>query len=228
MSISNCINQKARNFTVFGFSLISLIIFPFITIIATATLKQYYGLIIGIVLMIAAIPFHCIAKKHNALYVISFLLNTIANGFSLSALYISKKINLNFNDLIVAIIPSIAILFFTYSSLEKFKNAKKLIITVFSIFSGVLTITMLIFWIICGDLFFSFSFFSSLILLFYICVFGITANQHQRSVLRDISFGSFGAFIILTVVVITILSEGELFDGLDFDFGVGEKKKKRK
>ncbi|MBQ3547858.1 MAG: hypothetical protein IJA44_05245 [Clostridia bacterium] len=228
MSISNYINQKARNLTVFAFAVVSLIILPFVTIISTATLKEHHGVVLGVGLMIAAIPFHCFAKKHNALYLISFLLNSVANGFSLAALYISKNINLNFDDLIVAIIPSVIILFLTYLTLEKFINAKKLIITVFSIFSGALTITMMIFWIICGDLFFSFSFFGLLLLLFYICVFGITANQNKRSVLRDISFGSFGAFIILTVVVITILSEGELFDGLDLDLGFGEKKKKGK
>ena len=226
MSIINFINYRARNFTVFGFSLISLIIFPFITIIATATLKQYYGLIIGIVLMIAAIPFHCIAKKHNALYVISFLLNTIANGFSLSALYTSKKTNLIFDDLLLAIIPSAIILLLTYLLLRK---SKKIALTIIVILNTLLTIAFTIFWIIRGGVFYSFGFFCSLILLFYLCVFGVTVNHNERSVLRDISFGSFGAFVILTIVVLFIIYEGEIIDGLDVpDIDLNSRKNKPK
>jgi hypothetical protein len=67
-----------------------------------------------------------------------------------------------------------------------------------------------------------------LISLFYLCVFGITINHDDRSVFRDISFGGFGSLIIIAVVVIFIISEGEALDGLDFGGGDGSKKSKKR
>ena len=63
MSISNFINTKAKAFVVFIFSLISLGIFLLSTLIASIILKQWYGIIFGIFLMLIAIPFHCIGKN---------------------------------------------------------------------------------------------------------------------------------------------------------------------
>ena len=64
-------------------------------------------------------------------------------------------------------------------------------------------------WIVEENLILSFGFFSSLITLFYIMVMGISLNNTERKVLRDISFGSFGSFIIITIVVLCIISEGD-------------------
>lgn len=38
---------------------------------------------------------------------------------------------------------------------------------------------------------------------------GISLNNTERKVLRDISFGSFGSFIIITIVVLCIISKGD-------------------
>lgn len=65
MPILNFINTKAKAFIVFLFSLISLGIFIFTTLATSIIFKQWYGLVLGIVLMILAIPFHCIGKKYQ-------------------------------------------------------------------------------------------------------------------------------------------------------------------
>lgn len=108
--------------------------------------------------------------------------------------------------------------------LQTFSKTKKATITTAAIINGLLMAVAISLWILRDAGFYSFGFFSLLISLFFLCVFGITIKHDERSVLRDVSFGSFGSFIILTVVVIAILSEGEILDGFAPD--VDKKSKK--
>lgn len=225
MSILQFLNTKAKAFVVFLFSLISLGLFILSTLFATAVCQKWHGLAIGIGLMLLAIPFHCIGKKFKWGYLLSFLANAIANGFSVSAYFITQNIPLDLYSLLLAIIPAAGILLLVYFMLQTFHKTKKVTVTVACILNALLTIAFLVFWIMEGNIIFSFGFFSSLISFFYLCVFGITINHDERSVLRDISFGSFGSFIILTVVVIFILSEGEILEGFDLSGDSSDKKK---
>ena len=223
----NYLNAKARAFVVFVFSLSFMGIFVLSSLVATQILQNWYGLAIGIAMMvIIAIPFHCRGKKTLWGYLASFSINSIASGFVVSAYYLKNEIVLNIYSLLIGAIPSAAIIFLVYLMLQIFNKTKKITITVAAIINAILTISATVFWIIHGDVIFSFAFFCSLVSLFYLCVFGITINHDERSLFRDISFGSFGSFIIISVVVAFILSEGEILDGLDF--GDGSRKGKRK
>lgn len=228
MSILQFLNTKAKAFVVFLFSLISLGLFILSTLFATAVCPKWYGLAIGIGLMLLAIPFHWIGKKYKWGYLLSFLLNSIGSGFSVSAYYVTKHIPLDLYSLLLAIIPAAGILLLVYFMLQTFHKTKKVTVAVACLLNALLTIAFLVFWIMDGNVIFSFGFFSSLISFFYLCVFGITINHDERSVLRDISFGSFGSFIILTVVVIFILSEGEILEGADLDLDLGGNDSKKK
>ena len=224
----NYLNTKAKAFVVFVFSLGFMGFFVLSSLFSIQICQKWYGLAIGIVMMIIAIPFHYNGKKVLWGYLSSFTINSIASGFVVSAYYIKNQAALNIYELLIATIPAAAIIFLVYIMLQNFNKTKKVTITVAGIINAVLTITTIVFWIIHGNVVFSFGFFCSLIIFFYICVFGITINHDERSVFRDISFGSFGSFIIISVVVIFILSEGEILDGLDFGGGDGVKRSKKK
>ena len=229
MSVMNFINTKAKAFVVFLFSLISIALFAVAAFLGVAVFKEFYGLVASLTLMILAIPFHLQGKKRKWTYTVSFLMNSVANGFSVSAYYTVKNIDLSIEGVLLAAIPTVGILLLVYLMLQTFNKTKKVTVTVACIVNGAVTVALTVFWITYGWLIFSFGFFCSLISFFYLCVFGITVNHDERSVLRDISFGSFGSFIIITVVVIFILSEGEILEGLDgFDVGVGSSKSKKK
>lgn len=223
----NYLNTKAKAFVVFVFSLSFMGIFVLSSLFATQICQKWYGLAIGIVMTIIAIPFHCKGKKVLWGYLASFLINSIASGFVVSAYYIKSERAFDIHNLIIGAIPAAAIVFLVYLMLQSFNKTKKVTIIVAAIINIVLSITTIIFWIMQGNVVFSFGFFCSLISFFYLCVFGITINHDERSVLRDISFGSFGSFIIISVVVIFILSEGEILDGFD-GFGGGDDTKKAK
>ena len=230
MSVMSFLNTKAKAFVVFLFSLISVALIAVAAFLGVAVFKEFYGLAAAITLMILAIPFHLQGKKRKWTYTVSFLMNSVANGFSVSTYYSAKNIDLSIEGVLLAVIPAVGILLLVYLMLQTFNKTKKVTVTVACILNGALTVALTVLWIIYGWLIFSFGFFCSLISFFYLCVFGITVNHDERSVLRDISFGSFGSFIIITVVVIFILSEGEIlegFDGLDFG-GSGKNSKKKK
>lgn len=229
MSVMNFLNTKAKAFVVFLFSLISIALFAVAVFLGIAIFKEFYGLAAAVCLMVLAIPFHLQGKKRKWMYIISFLMNSVANGFSVSAYYTVKNIDLSIHGVLFAAIPAVGILLLVYLMLQTFNKTKKVTVTVACLVNGAVTVALTVFWIMHGWTIFSFGFFCSMISFFYLCVFGITVNHDERSVLRDISFGSFGSFIIITVVVIFILSEGEILEGVvdGFDAG-GEKKSKKK
>ena len=86
------------------------------------------------------------------------------------------------------------------------------------------------FWITEGDAFFSFLFFSCLVAFFYIFAMQTAAKDYETcEIMRTISLHSFGIFILVTVIVILIISEGDGLDGFDLgDTGSGNSKKKNK
>ena len=225
----NFIDTKAKAFVVFLFSLASLATLALSTQIAVLLCVKWVGLIIGASFMMAAIPLHILGKKFPIFYVLSFVVNFIGCGFSVSAYYLTNELSLNILELILAAIPSSVILTLIYLMLQTFSKTKKVTLSIATLINFALLILAVVYWVKTGETFFSFGFFCLLVSLFFICVFGVTINHNERPVLRDISFGSFGSFVILTIVVIVILSEGDVFDLGDpgIDIGSGKKSKRR-
>jgi len=226
--LENFINTKAKAFVVFLFSIVSLGILALSTQVAVFLCSKWYGLLVGAAFMVAAIPLHILGKKCSLLYVFSFLVNFIGCGFSVSAYYLTKGLSVNILELIIAAIPSVAILTLIYLMLQAHSKTKKVTLSTAAIINFALLIVAVVYWVKTGETFFSFGFFCLLVSLFSVCVFGVTVNHDERPVLRDISYGSFGSFVILTVVVIVILSEGDVLEIGDLGIDGGSRKKKGK
>lgn len=228
MSLIKYLHSKARGFVVFLFAEIALLLLILSTAASCSLLEKWYGLAGGVLLMVAAVPFHWNGKKWKTGYLISYLLNSVGSGMSVSALFVAKDVPADLPQLLAAAIPAAGVLLLVYLMLQIFHSSKGSAIAVSTLLNIVLSVCLIVLWIMHGYRFYSFAFFCSLISLFYLCVFGITVEQEERSLLRDISFGSFGSFIILTVVVVFILSEGEILDGFEPDVDLGGKRKTKK
>ncbi|MCL2487134.1 MAG: YfhO family protein [Oscillospiraceae bacterium] len=221
-----CIDTKAKPFTIYIFALAFLGIMILSTQLSVIVCSEGYGIIAGIALMLSAIPLHIAAKKFRFLYLLSFLANAAGSGFSVSAVYLVKEIPVSLPGMMLSAIPAAAVLSFIYIMLRVFSKTKKFVLITAAAVNIALAVIAAVCWSEIDAVFFSFGFFALLVSLFFLCVFGIAINHDERPVLRDISFGSFGSFIIVTVVVIIILSEGDFFD---FDLGFdGRKKTKNK
>lgn len=212
-------NNRTKAAIVFVSALLFIGIFVLSSLLATEICQKWYGLPIGIAMMILAIPFHRLGKRSLWGYLASFLLNSTASGFVVSAYYLETERALDIYSLTLGVIPAVAVVLLIYLMLKPFNKTKTVTVTVAGILTAVLAILAIIFWIRDGSVIFSFAFFSLIISFFFLCVFGITVNHNERSVLRDVSFGGFGAFLIIAVLVTLILSDGELLEGLDFGGG---------
>ena len=60
-----------------------------------------------------------------------------------------------------------------------------------------------------------------------ICV--VTASEDIKDLLREMSLSMFGSFILISIIVIIILSEGEALEGIgnSIDIPISKKKKRK-
>lgn len=222
---------KGKPFIVFFFTIIAYILFAFSTIFANSVCKEWYGLIVGAVLMVLAVPAHIFAKKHKILYLLSYILNTVGSGFAASAYYLEKNHSVVPESLFLPMLIPATVSLVTYLLVRLFPNAKKFVLTIATIGTIAMLIAFAVLWIRKGYEFYSFAFFNTVFTLFYVVTDAVTVGEYDRNVIRDISFGSFGIFLIIAMVVLFIITEGELFEGLFegvLDFGTSDGTRKSK
>ncbi len=227
MAQTKQINTNLKPIIVFLSYLVAMGIFVASSLFATPACEKWYGLVIGFLLMLVAIPVHCFGNKMKIGYALSFLINSVANGFSLSAYYSSKNIALNAEDMLKACVLPVALFFIVFLLVQLFPEIKNYICAVGVVIGCIMLVVFMVLWIRSTTVFYSFGFFSALLSLFSHCVMAVTANN-KRDALRDISFGSFGAFIIISLVVLFIITEGEILEGFDISGGESNKKPKHK
>lgn len=221
-------SSRARSITTFGFFAFTLILFTVLTDAGAELFTRWHGVVIGICITLLAIPAHFVGSKIHAMYVVSIVMNSVAMGFMASAYYSTKGVPSDARDLIPAILLPIILMLICCIILTVLPSAKHPVIAVFGILELGFIIASIVFWCIRGGEFYAFSFFSFVIMSFYTVVLAFTADEEERELLRDISFGGFGAFFIIALVVIAIISEGDACDcsGCDCgDCGGGKKKK---
>lgn len=226
MAKAKSINPNLKPTIVFLSFLVALGIFVFSTLFATSVCIKWYGLLIGVAMMLAAVPIHCKGEKFRVCYILSFLVNSVANGFSLSAYYIDSEYALNVSEMLKACVLPIALMFVVFLLVQFFPGIKKYICISGVVIGSIMLVVFIVLSVKQGGVLFSFGFFATLLSLFYHCVMGVTANN-ERDGLRDISFGSFGAFIIISIVVLFIISDGELLEAFDVSGGESNKKSKK-
>lgn len=223
MSGIRFIDAKGKPFTIFISALLSLGCLLLASMIGQAIFTVPQALTCGGFLMLFAIPVHIFGKKHSILYVFSFGMNAFANGFSLSALYLHKGIEPELFSMLLSAVPAAVILLLTYLMLQFWHKTKKLTLTVATVINSIALAFALMLWYVGAGFF---PFFTLLLSLFSLGVFGISLDRECRDVLKDISYGSFGSFVIVTLIVLVLITEGDILDGADFDLDLGGKKKK--
>ena len=222
--------KNGKPFVVFAFTVIAYVLFALSTVFALSICTEWYGLLIGAILMVLAVPTHIFAKKHNSLHILSYALNTIGSGFAVSAYYLEKQLTVIPENLFLPMLIPAIVSLVTYLLVRLFPKIKKFVLAISTIGTIAMLIAFAVLWIKNGYEFYSFAFFNSVFTLFYVVVDAVTVGEIDRLVIRDVSFGSFGIFLVIAFVVIFIISEGEILDGLFegvFDFGTtGETKAK--
>ena len=182
---------------------------------------KWIGLAIGVIFMLAGILAMILAKYLPILYLLSFVLNMIGVGLSITAYYVLKAYSLELVDFAVAIAVSIGVLagFSALSVIPIFKKHHKLFASIVIIISFLSSLTL---WL-SVDKFTGLSFYFLNVTYFFIVTI-IRSTDSLDDVARELAVASIGAFILISIIVFIILSEGE---SLSLDLPVGSRKKKK-
>ena len=176
-------------------------------------LTKWFGIIVGLSLMLVAIPFHFSGRLSRVGYVISFLLNSVGVGFSISTFYTKFQLTPDLNSMFIASVIGFCIVlifgFMTHS--EYIKPYGKEIVSLIII--G-LYITSIVLWIQNDDIIYSLIFYYLHIAYFYMVGMIISSNSLD-DLTREMSIISFSAFLLISIVVLIVISEGEALEGLD-------------
>ena len=190
------------------------------------SINEYIGLILGATLMVFAIPIHLFAKEQPFLYYLSFLFNITGVALVMTAYYVFKQYPLGLEDYLIA--SGVSLVFLTgfafLSKMTWFRHHSKLYTGLIILVSFVVSLVL---WL-------SIPGFSGLTFyylnVFYFFMLAIIADSPDKdAVNKEMSLVSFGAFILVSIIVLVFITEGEVLsnlgDGIDFS-PTGRRKKR--
>ena len=193
-----------------------------------AQLHWMVQLLPPLVLVIVALIVLPAAKGHAGGYLTSYYLNTAASGWAIGVV-LGAAAMIPPPELLAAMVPAAVLgLAFVLLAGNSSKVWRIVTIITFSLLGLVLIGTGIYVWCVRHPLTGCALVFSGLYFL-PLPLGYVKALSKPEEMYRYLSYTGFGAFILIFLVVMFILSEGELLDGLDFDFsgGSGSAKKKK-
>lgn len=221
-------NRKYR-FVYFGAFFLVLVIMSAVTCLLTGKIplwggKPWLGLVIGGGALLVSIPFHLIGKKNKALYLVSFLINTFSGGLFAATFFTFAKQKTGFADLLLpSAIVLAAMLFCCFLAGSSKYGRDALIVAIFLNLAAELAVAIL--WMVYRGIFYPYLFFLLVPLL--MLWIGMKKDKSEDAIpLRYISFASYGYSLLIGLIVLIIVSEGDILEGLDaIDLGGGIRKK---
>lgn len=160
---------------------------------------------------------------------LSYGLNAIGSGWAVGVLMGVKAI-LPTTTLLVALLPALAIGILCWIILAAIDYWPGILTLLFVLLSVALLIFGIVIWVRHTPLVGCTMVFSALFLLPY-CIAVNAAMDHPKEMLSYLCISGFGAFIVILIAVLIVLSEGDgmdgLFDGLDISGGEGISRRKR-
>lgn len=212
-------------YSIFGFLITSVSIhFGFTYLVG---INEWAGLIVGVLLMICALFIHNLGKHNIIFYILSFIVNMIGVGLSITAYYVFKQYSLDLKDFLVACLNAFGLIigFSLLSVIPWFKRHIKWMVSLIILMSFGLSLVL---WL-SVDSFTGLSFYFLNISYFYLI--GILAmSESLKDLSKEMSYISFGAFVLISIIVLIIITEGEglevVGDGLGGAFDTSNKKRK--
>ncbi len=193
---------------------------------AWAQLPWGTKLLLGVGLMLGALAVHLLSRKKALAYLLSYFLNAMASGWIVGTLMYEKQM-IPAPELFAAFIPAILFGILTCMLFSMSENKRTTVISIVVLVSGILLLLAgIAVWIWVAPLIGCVFVFSALYLLPFPIGVGC-AQETPDEAFRYLSLTGFGAFALILLVAIFILSEGDGLDGLDLGGGEGKKRKKK-
>ena len=211
------IDERFKPLYISLYAILSLILFSFATSGASYIMSKWFGILVGIGLMLIAIPFFALGDRNKIFYVVCMILNTSGMGFIASAYYVVKAVPVNIPSFILASLLPLFILLVCSVILACPINdtAKAVTFIVVCILMLALIIISIVFWTKRGGEYYAFSTFASIVVAFFLGAVIYCADDEDRNSLPCASLCTFGALLSVFLVVLIALGG----DGCDCDCG---------
>lgn len=195
--------------------------------------KLHWGILLipAVLCSVGALIASIRAKERTGLLLLSYGLNAVGSGLAVGVLMGVKGI-LPATTLVYGLLPALVIGILCWVILAAVDHWPGLLTLIFVLLSVALLIFGIVIWTRHVPLIGCAMVFSALFLLpFPIAV--NAAMDNSKEMFSYLSLSGFGAFILILIVVLFVLTEGEILDGLDGGFdgfggeGIGRKKRHR-
>lgn len=193
---------RGRALVVFLFSVPLTMLFTFTCNWAAEEITGPWGLPIGGALILLSVPFYFFAGSLKVGYPVSILLNTVGMGFCASAYYSMSGEPCGLGELLPGALIALAVLFAIAFVLTLLPQLKHPIVCVGGVLEIALIVIFVVLWVKQNADSSAFTVFSLLMAAFYTVVFGLTVDEEERSLLKDIALGSYGAFALVAAVAL--------------------------
>jgi hypothetical protein len=172
----------------------------------------------AIACLLIAVLFHLLGKKgtHNNFYWVSITLTNLVSGVSVGCYLFYEENNLTLLEYLVSLVIFITMCAILLVLHKKVVTRSKAM----NMSNGILLLVLIpciILWTSNGTYLYAFLCFSLIMNLFYNLSY-VLQHKENSTLLRDFSFGSFGAFFIVTYLVVVLITDGDALEFLD-NFG---------
>lgn len=179
-------------------------------------------LIAAALVVLGAIPVHCAGTRRRRAdpkrrqcwwWAVSTGMNAISGGLAVSAFYLHTQRMPELTALLTGLLPGMMLLLLAALLLSLFPAAKKPVLILLAVADAVLIVAQFLHpagtWA---------AVFGLLSALCGLLALALNAGREGRFLLRDVSRGSFGAAMLIGLVVLVVITEGDALDGLDAGF----------
>lgn len=174
-------------------------------------------LIAAALMMLGAIPMHCAGMRpgRNApvrrwCWVVSAGMNALSGALAVAAFHLHTQRPAELLPLLTGLLPGLILLTLSALALSVFSAAKKPLLILLAVADAALIVVQFVHpagsWA---------AVFGLLAALCGLLTLALNVGHKDRLLLRDVSFGSFGAAMLIGFVVLVVLTEGDVLDGLD-------------
>ena len=186
--------------------------------------NKWLGLGVGVLVMIVGMIVYFFGGKSTASYVIAYLINMIGVGLSITAYYVFRAYDLNLRDFLVAMVVSLSMLgaFGLLTFIPLVQRHLKWVISIVILTSFV---SSLVLWVSVPNFTGLSFYYLNVIYFFMVAMIAVTESIEDLS--KEMAIVSFGSFLLVSIVVLIIFTEGEILSGVDFGGHIGKKKKLR-
>lgn len=185
-------------------------------------------LIPAVLCSVGALIAHLRSKERTWAYLLSYSLNALGSGWAVGVL-MGVKGMLPTATLVMSLLPALFLGILCWIVLAAIDRWPTIVTSIFVVLSVALLITGIVFWVRFAPLVGCTMVFSALFLLPYPVAVNLAMDTPSETY-RYLSFSGFGGFVLIFTVVLFVLTEGEVLEGLDggFDLNSGSGSRTRR